>query len=82
MQIPVNLNDRIYALQKAAPDLPQPLVHLFALLPEPGTEFSAYHREQFLKALTCICAMVYGQVDPIKIEVKGGDSSRQERSDG
>ena len=67
MAIPPDIKDRVAALERAAPNVPLVFLHLFALLPPPGTEFSAEQRKAFLRAAAGVADVVYGPV-PMKIE--------------
>lgn len=65
--IPPDLKDRVAALERLAPNVPQVFLHLFAFLPPPGEEFSAEQRTAFLRAAASVADVVYGPC-PMKIE--------------
>lgn len=69
MNIPSDFKDRVAALERMEPHL-HPVIHnLFAMLPPPGTTFSAADRREWLIALRSVCTLLYGDVGHINITV-------------
>jgi hypothetical protein len=64
-----DLDDRVAALERLAPDVSPVFYHLFATLPNPGEDFPADKRITFLRAVSAVADLVYG-LQPLAISVQ------------